>query len=119
MYSLSHSHREQQPARGPQSLMEIFDFPCSESFRRLHEFWHKPGCTCERCWVRIERAILQYLPGLLPETESDRRIVELEQALRAERAETQRLRKENQRLASRQEPQRNEVEIPILCRVPE
>lgn len=62
---------------------------------------------------------MQYLPGLLPEAESDRRIVELEQSLRAERAETQRLCKENQRLASRREPQRNEVEIPILCQVAE
>lgn len=97
-------------------IVDNFDFPCSSTFR-LHEFGHKPDCTCERCWVRIERAIQHYLPGLLPEAECDRRIVELEQALRAERAETQRLRRENQRLTNRQESPRNEVEIPILCQV--
>ncbi len=99
--------------------MNAFDFPCSEPFRRLREFGHNPGCTCEWCWVRIERAIQQYIPGLLPEAESDRRIVELEQALRAERAEAQRLRRENQRLANRQESHPNEAEIPVLCQVAE
>lgn len=66
-------------------------------YRRLRAIGHNVGCTCEACFVHVERAILHYLPGLIPPDPLAQRNEELER----ENAE---LRKQLDRSAGRPGP---------------
>jgi hypothetical protein len=63
-------------------------------YHRLNAFAHRPGCTCEVCWVLVERAIRCYLPGFLPDEPADPRIAQLEEIASKQREEIRRLRME-------------------------
>lgn len=60
-------------------------------YHRLRSIGHNVGCVCEACFVLVERAISQYLPGFLPPDPLVRRLEELER----ENAE---LRSQNEQL---------------------
>lgn len=71
--------------------MRHLDFACSPAYRRLRAIGHPPGCTCEECFVFIERVIQKLFPGFFPADPLELRIKEMEK----ENAE---LRDENERL---------------------
>ncbi|MEO7862065.1 MAG: hypothetical protein ABIU05_16870 [Nitrospirales bacterium] len=74
------------------SLEQVFHDCKGGRSRRLNAVGHFPGCVCEICFVLLERAIRQYLPGLLPEEPVDPYVTELEKLNRQLRAELQHLR---------------------------
>lgn len=88
-------------------------------YHRLNTFAHPPGCTCEVCWARIERAIVRYLPGLIPAEPEDPRIGQLETIISRQRAEISQLRTELQRRApvTAQGASPSDSEFPIVCKV--
>ena len=77
-------------------------------YLRLRAIGHTVGCTCEFCFVFVERAINRYLPGFFPADPMELRLQEAEVAMLVLRSENERLRQALKAAAVPTEPRQTQ-----------